>query len=166
MQLSANNLFFLNLLFGACSAAPAPQQEFYSDLPILTVPIPFPGRPITASTTCYTASTTVTPESCSKTKCPVPTNPIACPAVIRVTTIEVPCHNDSCPKTTTKTATAKCPGCKTGCVIPTWTETVTTGCPTKPPTLTLFPVAVKRAEPAVDAAASLPVITPTSTPRR
>ncbi|KAK4169684.1 hypothetical protein QBC43DRAFT_351752 [Cladorrhinum sp. PSN259] len=159
MQLSANNLFFLSLLFGACSAAPAPQAEFYSDLPILTVPVPFPGRPITASTSCYTATTTVTPAKCSKTKCPLPTNAIACPAIVRITTIEVPCANDSCPKTTTKTATAKCPGCATACVIPTITETVTTGCPTKPPTLTLFPVAAKRADPVADAAASLPVVT-------
>ncbi|KAK4227189.1 hypothetical protein QBC38DRAFT_478545 [Podospora fimiseda] len=158
MQLSANNLFFLSLLFGACSAAPAPQG--YTDLPILTVP-QFPGAPITAS--CYTATTTVTRSSCTRTKCPVPTKPIACPAVIHVTTIEVPCHNDSCPKTTTKTATAKCPGCTTGCVIPTHTETVTTGCPTKPPTLTLFPV--KRNDPAATVVASLPVITPATTLR-
>ncbi|KAK4463194.1 hypothetical protein QBC42DRAFT_296140 [Cladorrhinum samala] len=167
MQLSSNNLFFLSLLFGACSAAPAPQQEFISNLPILTVPVPG-GLPITApqcfkSQSCYTATTTVTPAKCPKTRCPVPTNPIACPAVVRITTTQVPCANACCPSTPTKTATAKCPGCTTGCVIPTITETITTGCETgKPPVLTLFPAVKRGGDVLADPVASLPVIRPTA----
>ena len=91
---------------------------------------------------------------CNTAHCPVPTKPIYCPAVISITTLSVPCQlsphsspvprilraedevstngcssTDCCPHTPTKYVTAKCPGCVTGCVIPTHTVTETTGCP-------------------------------------
>ena len=50
---------------------------------------------------------------------------------ISVTTSKVPCANACCPKTPTRTVTAtSCRACPTGCVIPTETVTMTTGCKT------------------------------------
>ncbi|KAK4184835.1 hypothetical protein QBC35DRAFT_38817 [Podospora australis] len=127
MQLTA---IFLGLLFGVCSAAPAPQK----DAPILTLgPLPDICSIGAAKPSCFTHTTTVTPKP-RTTKCPVPSDPIMCPMIVRITTIEVPCPNACCPKTATKTVTAKAPGCVTGCVIPTITETVTpTYCAKNPP---------------------------------
>jgi len=52
-----------------------------------------------------------------------------CPMYIKVTSVTVPCSTDCCPHTPTATVTNRvCPGCPTGCVIPTETITVTSGC--------------------------------------
>ncbi|KAK4125646.1 hypothetical protein N657DRAFT_642388 [Parathielavia appendiculata] len=146
MQLSllSDNLLFLGMLVVICSAAPAAEN----DAPALTLPGRLPSTCIDYSktTSCFTATTTttVTPRDCPKIKCQVPTDPIACPAYIKITTTAVPCSTDCCPRTPTKTVTKKqCPTCTTGCVIPTETYTVTTGCKTTPggiltPTATLI----------------------------
>ncbi|KAK3353263.1 hypothetical protein B0T25DRAFT_518368 [Lasiosphaeria hispida] len=78
--------------------------------------------------------------SCPKLKCAAPTN-IMCPAYIKLETLEVPCANDCCPNTKTKTVTKACSTCATGCVIPTQTVTQTTGCGVNP-TLVPLPTAV------------------------
>ncbi|KAK4096539.1 hypothetical protein N658DRAFT_394447, partial [Parathielavia hyrcaniae] len=132
MQLSiANNqLLFLGMLAGICSAAPAPQDGS----PIVTIG---PRPPSTCleyykTTTCYTATTTTTviPRICPAIKCE-PTR-IICPPYIKITTTSIPCSTDCCPRTPTQTVTTKapCPTCPTGCVVPTETYTVTTGCKT------------------------------------
>ncbi|KAH6659063.1 hypothetical protein BKA67DRAFT_5138 [Truncatella angustata] len=60
--------------------------------------------------------------------CPPQTNPIACPALAVLTTLQVPCSTDCCPTTSTTYLPGTCPPCGQ-CVIPTYTSTVTTGCP-------------------------------------
>ncbi|KAK4177107.1 hypothetical protein QBC36DRAFT_372557 [Triangularia setosa] len=142
----------LVLLAGVASAIPAAADggpvltlnpgapTITASLPIITVP-GGPSKPTVCSAkpSCYTHTTTTTPKACA-TRCPVPKEPIACPAYIKIETKAVPCHDDCCPKTSTQTVTARCPECVTGCVIPTITETVTTGClPTKTP---VFPTAI------------------------
>ncbi|KAK4641153.1 hypothetical protein QC761_609820 [Podospora bellae-mahoneyi] len=138
----------LLLLAGAVSAIPAG-----TSLPVLTAPgggpaitaslpvITPPSKPTACSAkpSCYTHTTTTTPKACA-TACPEPKDPIMCPAYIKIEQKEVPCHDDCCPKTSTQTVTARCPKCVTGCVIPTITEYVTTGCA---PTHTgAFPTAI------------------------
>jgi len=132
MQLSlSNTLVFLGLL-SISSAAPAGQ-----DIDPVTFPTALPPTCIgfgTKPSACYTATTTktVTPTICPLIKCVPPTDPIMCPMIIKVTTVAVPCSTDCCPHTPTATVTekGKCPGCTTGCVVPTETLTVTTGCKT------------------------------------
>jgi hypothetical protein len=131
MQLSlSNTLLFLGLL-GISSAAPAGQ-----DIDPVTLPGELPPTCIGNANMCYTATITktATPTICPMLKCVKPTKPIVCPAIISVTTTSVPCSTDCCPHTPTATVTEKgrCPGCTTGCVIPTFTSTVTTGCKTTP----------------------------------
>ncbi|KAH6632171.1 hypothetical protein F5144DRAFT_244329 [Chaetomium tenue] len=131
MQLTlSSTLVFLGLL-GISSAAPAGQ-----DIDPVTFGTALPSTCVGWGTkpTCYTATTTTTavPTICPMIKCVAPTDPIMCPMVIKVTTVSVPCSTDCCPRTPTATVTEKgrCPGCTTGCVIPTHTVTVTTGCKT------------------------------------
>ncbi|KAL2020453.1 hypothetical protein VTK56DRAFT_8419 [Thermocarpiscus australiensis] len=139
MQLSlpANTLLLWGLLTGICAAAPAPQDAANGDLPPTCTKFP-DGAIVTPS--CYTYTLTTTPIKCPSLPCPTQTGPIVCPQLVKVTTISVPCSTDCCPVTPTEYVTNSCPGC--GCVIPTATVTVTTGCKVNPG----------------------PVVTPTATP--
>ncbi|KAH6634983.1 hypothetical protein B0J18DRAFT_35213 [Chaetomium sp. MPI-SDFR-AT-0129] len=136
MQLTlANTLLFLSLL-GLSSAAPAPEPAITNQATYTVGPVPT-GLPKTCSKyledpkLCYTATTTetVAPSICPMIKCVEPTGHVVCPPYIKVTTVEVPCSTDCCPKTPTATvtATADCPGCTAECVVPTTTVTATTG---------------------------------------
>ncbi|KAK4150160.1 hypothetical protein C8A00DRAFT_37250 [Chaetomidium leptoderma] len=128
LSLSTNTLALLGMLMSVCSAAP--QLGGPGALPPTCIGF-VDGTIKTPS--CYTATTTTTvvPTTCPLIKCAAPTDPIMCPMYIKVTTTSVPCATDCCPKTPTATVTKKkCPSCTTGCVIPTITSTVTTGCKT------------------------------------
>ncbi|KAM7195334.1 hypothetical protein V8F20_007553 [Naviculisporaceae sp. PSN 640] len=137
----------LSLLFLGSNAVLAQDPTPVEATGILTVPKPLPTLPRTCllqRPLCFTATTTVTSRCAKETIKDCPTAPIACPAVIRITTTEVPCKNDCCPRTPTHTVTAPCIGCVTRCVIPTETVTVTTGCgkPTIRPTFLPVPTLI------------------------
>ncbi|KAK3318176.1 hypothetical protein B0H66DRAFT_227070 [Apodospora peruviana] len=117
----------------SCLAAPAD-----ADLASITIIDPRPTQTLPKSCSlvafpppCYTHTTT-TSKCPTKPDCSTVSTPHACPLVIKVTTISVPCSTDCCPTTPTKYVTAPCPGCLTSCVIPTITSTVTTGCKATP----------------------------------
>ncbi|KAL2121069.1 hypothetical protein VTJ04DRAFT_5096 [Mycothermus thermophilus] len=143
LSLSTVGLFLLGLA-GISSAAPAPQDARITRItPTITLePVQptdglIPGLPPhcykelplpLAPRSCYThtTTTTVTPIQCPAIRCP----PIYCPAIVSITSVPVPCHDECCPRTPTKTVTVKapCPTCPSGCSIPVYTETYTTGC--------------------------------------
>ncbi|KAM7222644.1 hypothetical protein V8F06_001831 [Rhypophila decipiens] len=143
MRFSLPSILSLLLLGGSnISSVLAEAQDPVEATGVITIGKPLPTLPLTCllqKPQCFTHTTTVT------SRCPnreiadkdCPTAPIACPAVIKITTTQVPCKTNCCPVTPTKTVTAPCLGCITRCVIPTHTETVTTGCDVKP---TLVPI--------------------------
>ncbi|KAL1836503.1 hypothetical protein VTJ49DRAFT_5061 [Mycothermus thermophilus] len=123
--------FDVKMLKESHSAAPAADAAI-TLLPGLppTCYLKADGSLQTSSCYTHTTTTTVVPKDCPPIKCLPPTNPIACPAVIKITSVPVPCSTNCCPSTPTQTVTKKiCPTCITRCVIPTETVTYTTGCP-------------------------------------
>ncbi|KAK3323805.1 hypothetical protein B0T19DRAFT_426971 [Cercophora scortea] len=134
---AASFLFGLLLTSSTCLASegflPGKRAPAVVTPPILTPTVNLPAsctstvKGTLKGPSCYTRTATTTPSAgCPKLNCP--NLDLVCPALIKVTTTEIPCSTDCCPKTPTKYITTSCAGCATGCVIPTETVTVTTGC--------------------------------------
>ncbi|KAK0620480.1 hypothetical protein B0T14DRAFT_232825 [Immersiella caudata] len=143
----------LGLLFGGAQLCSAQTFVTLPTAPIVTVPtggpivpvlptaiITVPGGPactsvvngVTKGPSCYVYTKTVT-----KAIGTPPTN-LACPAYIAITTKNVPCADDCCKTTKTRTVTKTVS--LSGCVVPTETVIRTTDCkatPTVTPILTL-----------------------------
>ncbi|KAF3940876.1 hypothetical protein ABW19_dt0209417 [Dactylella cylindrospora] len=116
-------LAYLSLLLLSLPAALSnPVPDGTPSVPPITKPSPTPTTPICP----YSSTVTVKPY-CTLPAC---TNPIFCPAIIRIQ--EYPCECLK-KKPTTTTVTAKCPSdCQ--CTIP--TEYIPTGCPSTTSTTT------------------------------
>ncbi|KAK0637075.1 hypothetical protein B0T17DRAFT_504454 [Bombardia bombarda] len=140
-------LFLSSSCFWSGSAASAADQV-QADAAMIT---PHPMLPKSCTTwfrrppafsthSCYTYTETTTPRFCPKQQCPIQTD-LVCPQYIVVTTLNVPCNTNCCPVTPTVYSTKTCPGCPKGCVIPTVTDTITTGCKTTTsPTIFIDPI--------------------------